>query len=52
MHYVPFYKVIVLKIELFESFIIDEKHFKNSMAADAYSEAMNKAGYVTVVCSM
>ena len=37
MYYVPFFKVVVLKIDVFESSIVDEKHFRTNAEAHAYA---------------
>ena len=47
--YVPFYTVVVLKIDVFESIIIDERHFANAPEALAYADTMKEAGYIPVV---
>lgn len=52
MYYVPFFKVVVLKIDVFESSIIDERHFKTDTEAHIYSATMHEAGYVTVIAAM
>ena len=50
--YVPFYTVVVLKIDVFESIIIDERHFANAPEALAYADTMKAAGYISVVAQM
>lgn len=50
--YVPFYTVIVLKIDVFESAIVDERHFGNAPEALAYADTMKDAGYIPVVAQM
>lgn len=50
--YNTFYKVIVVKIDIFESMIIDERHFDTKMDADGYSDKMKEVGYVTIVATM
>ena len=52
MYYVPFYKVVVLKIDVFESSIVDEKHFRTNAEAHAYADTMSEAGYITVIAAM
>ena len=52
MRCVPFYKVIVVKIDIFESSIIDERHFKDREEANVYSDTMKDAGYVTIIATM
>ena len=50
--YVTFYTVVVLKIDVFESIIIDERHFANVPEALAYADTMKEAGYIPVVAQM
>lgn len=50
--YVSFYKVVVLKIDVFESTIVDERHFSSSPEALVYADSMKKAGYIPVVAQM
>ena len=50
--YVPFYTVVVLKIDVFESIIIDERHFANAPEALVYADTMKEDGYITVVAQM
>ena len=52
MYYVPFYKVVVLKLSVFESSIIDERHFKTNAEAYTYADTMREAGYVAVIATM
>ena len=52
MYYVPFYKVVVLKIDVFERSIVDEKHFRTNAEAHAYADTMSEAGYITVIAAM
>ena len=51
-HYAPFYKVVVLKLDVFESSIVDERHFKTNAEAHLYSDTMQEAGYVTIIAAM
>lgn len=51
-NHVTFYKAIALKIDLFESNIIDEKHFADIFHARSYTESMIKAGYTTIIITM
>lgn len=44
-----FYKVIVLAVDLFESRVIDEKHFPNYYHASNYADAMKHQDYVIVL---
>ena len=50
--YVAFYKVVVLKIDVFESVIVDERHFANAPEALAYADTMKEAGYIPVIAQM
>ena len=50
--YAPFYKVIIIKIGVFSSCIIDEKHFLNDIDAKQYVKSMNDNGYVAVAILM
>ena len=50
--YVPFYTVVVLKIDVFESIIIDERHFANAPEALGYADTMKESGYIPVVSQM
>lgn len=50
--YEPFFKVIVLRIDVFESTIIDERHFATNDEAYSYSCSMSEAGYYTIVAAM
>ena len=52
MYYVPFYKVVVVKIDVFESSIVDERHFRTNAEALTYSDNMKEAGYVTIIAAM
>lgn len=52
MYYVPFFKVVVVKIDVFESTIVDEKHFRTKAEAHTYSDTMQEAGYVTIIAAM
>ena len=48
-----YYKVIVLKIDAFESVIVDERHF--ATVADAMlfcDDIMNNTGYTTLAVKM
>lgn len=51
-NYVPFYKVLVLKVDVFESVIVDERHFSEDNDALAYASKMKDAGYITVIALM
>ena len=50
--YVPFYTVVVLKIDVFESVIVDERHFANAPEALVYADTMKEAGQMPVVAQM
>lgn len=52
MYYVPFFKVVVLKLDVFESVIVDERHFKTNAEAHIYADTMQEAGYVTIIAAM
>ena len=39
---VPFYKVIVLSVGIFESVIVDERHFSDHDSASAYVNTLSK----------
>lgn len=51
-NYVPFFKVLVLKIDVFESSVIDERHFSNDSEAMSYANTMNDMGYLPIVLQM
>lgn len=44
-----FYKVLVISIDLFESKIVDEKHFPSSDLAQAFISSLDNTEYVTVM---
>ena len=48
--YVPFFKVIVLSVDVFETTIINEKHFPTKTDAEAYANSCS--GVVTVIVEM
>ena len=50
--YVSFYTVVVLKVDVFESVIVVERHFANAPEALVYADTMKEAGYITVVAQM
>ena len=52
MYYVPFFKVVVLKLDVFESSIVDERHFKTNAEAHLYADTMKEAGSVTIIAAM
>ena len=39
---VNFYKVVVLSVGIFETVIVDERHFPNRDGANAYMQTLNK----------
>ena len=47
-----FYKVIIVAVDLFESHIIDERHFSDRVAASQYADAMKHQDYVAVLVQM
>ena len=47
-----YFKVIVVKIGILESKLVDERHFGNDKEAFVFSELMNEAGYVTIMTAM
>lgn len=52
--YVPFFKVIVVAIDIFESNIIDERHFKSRSEADAFAHEyrLSKDNVFAIVLQM
>ena len=52
MTYAPFYKVIVVKVDVFESIIIDERHFATRTEADVFADTMQQAGYMAILVAM
>lgn len=49
---VPFFTVIVLNIDIFETTIVNEKHFDSNSDAILYANEMKQAGYTTVVAQI
>lgn len=47
--YQTFFKVIVVSVDILESRIVDERHFKDYTSATAYVEAMKSQEYVAVL---
>lgn len=45
----PFYKVIILQIDTFQSVIADERHFGTLEEATIFSENAKRGGYVGVI---
>lgn len=52
--YVPFFKVIVISVDMFESSIIDERHFSNRPEAESFADEYrcSGGGVVTVILQM
>lgn len=48
---VPFYKVVVLSVGIFETVITDERHFADRDGADAYVQTL-KNGLVGVIVEL
>jgi len=42
--YIPFFKVIVVAVDVFESTIIDERHFSNRPEAEAFANEYRCSG--------
>lgn len=42
--YVPFFKVIVISVDMFESTIIDERHFSNRPEAEFFANEYKCSG--------
>lgn len=42
--YVPFFKVIVISVDMFESSIIDERHFSNRPEAESFANEYKCSG--------
>lgn len=49
---VPFCKVVVLKIDILDSIIVDERYFDNYGEAIEYAKTMECSGYIPVVVQM
>ena len=47
-----FYKVLVIKVDVFESTIIDERHFNTKAAAQAFIKACNNNNCIAVIITM
>ena len=47
-----FFTVIVIKLDIFESTIIDERHFGNRSEAQEYARTMNSGGYISVIAEI
>ena len=48
---VPFYKVVVLSVGLFDSMIVNERHFPDRDSASAYVQTLD-SGLVGVMIEM
>ena len=44
-----FYKVLVISVDIFESKIIDEKHFPTNESANKFVDSLKDTDYITVV---
>ncbi len=49
--YVPFFKVIVISVDMFESTIIDERHFSNRPEAESFANEYKCSGGGTGCCT-
>lgn len=49
---VTFFKVVVVKIDVFCSQIMDEKHFSTMKEARQFSDEVEKDGFICIVCEM
>lgn len=47
-----FYKVVVLKIDVFESSIVDERHFPTKRQAEEFVGKLNEADCMGIVVGM
>lgn len=47
--YVPFFKVIVISVDMFESSIIDERHFSNRPEAESFANEYKCSGGVLAI---
>ncbi len=47
-----FYKVIVIKIEVFDSKIVDERHFSTLESAESYANTVTDDSSVVIVATM
>lgn len=50
--YTSFFKVVVVKIDVLESLIIDERHFSSDTEAQKFARSMNEAGYATILAAI
>lgn len=49
---ITFFKAVVVKIDLFCSQIVDERHFSTMKEARQFSDEVEKGGFVCIVCEM
>lgn len=49
---ITFFKAVVVKIDVFCSQIVDERHFSTMREARNFSDEVQKNGYVCIVCEM
>lgn len=47
-----FYKVLVLSIDIFESSIVNEKHFKTYSEASEFCSSLKDSGLTTMIVEM
>ena len=47
-----FYKVLVIKVDVFESVLTDERHFNTKAAAQAFAKACNNNNCIAVIIIM
>ncbi len=54
IEHVEFFKVLVIKLDIFESEIVNEKHFKTKEAAERFKldTILNHNDLLCVVCKM
>lgn len=50
--YVPFFKVIVLAVDVFESTIINERHFTSLSEAESFAGKYNSSGILAIILQM
>lgn len=50
--YSTFYTVVILKLDIFESTIVDERHFATQADATDYALTMRDAGYIPVIAKL
>lgn len=47
-----YFKVIVIKVDPFESMIVDERNFKERPEASAYADEARKTGTIAIVVEL